>query len=197
MRRVILSLVLITGLLISLPLSAKKAEKIWEDFQKTYSAAEMNYGLKRATVAPDPNKWGSFVVLMKGGLPAQRAEFYIGWGDYDYRGVTIEGDEVKTRRGKIYTFLKKGDVLAVVDTDRLGGTLYMKLITPEVYVPENRQSDKRHSRVTCQVAFKLPKEIYNSDDVAAAMNIVGEWFKPFTTLDAAKEFSQSILQAAN
>ena len=196
MKRVTFSLILILSLIISVPALAKKAQKIWEEFQKIYPPAEMNYGLERASVAPDPKKWGGFVVLMKGGIPAQRAAFYISWGDYDYRGVTIDGDEIKTRRGSVYTFLQKGDVLAMADVDHLGRTLYMKLITPDIYIPENRKSQKRHSRVTCEIAFKLPKDIYKSDDANAAMNLLEGWFKPFKTQEAAKEFSQNMFSTA-
>ena len=161
---------------------------------RLYPAAQANYGLERAVTPPDPSKWGGFVVVMKGGIPAERAAHYIGWGDYDYRGVTIDGDKMKTRRGSVYTFLKTGDVMAIVDTDRMGRTLYLKLISPDVYVPENRQQDKHHSRVTVMVGLKLPKDIYNEDDSAAAMQLLEGWFKPFRNMDEAKNFGETLRQ---
>lgn len=173
---------------------AKKDEKIWQEFQNLYAPAQANYGLDRAVVAPDPSKWGAFVVLMKGGLPAERAAFYINWGDYDYRGVTIDGEKVSTRRGSVYTFMQKGDVMAVAGTDKMGRSLYLKLITPDVYIPENRQSDKRHSRVTNMINFKLPKDVYKSDDAEKAVQLLKEWLQPFKNLDEAVNFGLSLKQ---
>lgn len=173
---------------------AAKAEKIRQEFDGLYVPAQANYGLERAVVAPDPSKWGSFVVLMKGGLPAERAAFYINWGDYDYRGVTVDGEKVSTRRGSVYTFMQKGDVMAVAGTDKMGRSLYLKLITPDVYIPENRQSDKRHSRATNMINFKLPKDVYKSDDAERAMQLLEEWFKPFKNLDEAVNFGVSLKQ---
>lgn len=193
MKRILFfSLVLLFGFNFSA--HAKKAEKIWQEFERLYVPAQANYGLDRAVVAPDPSKWGGFVVLMKGGLPAERAAFYINWEDYDYRGVTIDGEEIKTRRGSVYAFMQKGDVMAVAGIDKMGRALYLKLITPDVYIPENRQSDKRHSRVTNMINFKLPKDVYKSDDAEKAMQILEEWFKPFENLDEASKFSLTLKQ---
>lgn len=176
---------------VFLPLtaSAKKTQKIWDEFVKNYQKAEWHYGLERAYEAPNPAKLKGYVVLVKGGLPAERAAFYISWGDYDYRGVTIDGEKVTTRRGAPYTYLQKGDVLAIADTDRIGRTLYLELITADVYVPENRKGDKHHSRVTLQVCYKLPKDVYESDDPQRAMELLGEWLKPFASVDDAKNFA--------
>ncbi len=177
---------------VSLAAFAKKPQKIWDEFVKNYQKAEWHYGLERAYEAPNPAKLKGYVVLVKGGLPAERAAFYIGWGDYDYRGVTIDGEKVTTRRGAPYTYLQKGDVLAIADTDHIGRTLYIELITADVYVPENRKGEKHHSRVTLQVGYKLPKDVYESDDPQKAMELLGEWFKPFTSLDDAKNFASQM-----
>jgi hypothetical protein len=192
MKRYIVCLIVIA--FFSMNAHAKKSGKIWQEFERLYAPAEPNYGLERAVVAPDPSKWRGFVVLMKGGLPAERAAFYINWEDYDYRGVTIEGEKVKTRRGSIYTFMQKGDVMAIAGIDKMGRSLYLKLITPDVYIPENRQSDKRHSRVTNMINFKLPKDVCDSDDAERAMQLLEEWFKPFGSLDEALEFGFTLKQ---
>lgn len=171
---------------------AKGPAKIWQEFEMLYQPAGHHRALEGAHEAPDSSKLKTYVVLTRGGIPAERAAFYIGWGDYDYRGVTIDGDKMTTRRGGVYTFLKTGDVLAVAGIDHMGRTLYLKLITPEVYIPENRAGEKRHSRVTTQVAFKLPKDVYKEDDAQKAMDLLGEWFKPFMSIDDAKKFAEGL-----
>ena len=173
-------------------LGAKGPSNIWQEFEKTYPPAEDHRALWNAYVSPDSSKLRTYVVIMKGGVPAERAAFYISWGDYDYRGTTIDGEKVSTRRGSVYTFLKAGDVMAVSDINHIGRTIYMKLLSPEVYIPENRASDKRHSRVTTAIVFKLPKDIHKADDAGKAMELLGEWFRPFKSFDEAKSFGGTL-----
>lgn len=175
---------------------AKGTSRIKEEFKTLYPAAIWYEGFERAYNAPDLSRVKGYVVVMKGGLPAQRAAFYISWAEYDYRGVTIDGEKVTTRRDSIYTFLNKGDVLAITDNDSMGRTLYLKLMTPEVYIPENRASAKHHSRVTLEACFKLPKDVLKADDSAKAMELLGEWFKPFKSYEEAKEYTAA-LKASN
>lgn len=189
MKRIFFFIILI---LIWSGTSVGGGSKIWQVFDENYPSAKWHHGLETAAVKPDFSKIAGYVVLMKGGIPAERAEFYISWGEYDYRGVTIEGDKVKTRRGSIYTFLKSGDVMAIAKTNKIGRTFYLKLISPDVYIPDNRREDKRHSRVTTAVGIKLPKDVYDSDNTDAALNVFGGWFKPFTNLDDAKAFADTI-----
>lgn len=190
MKRFLICLIFIT---VSCSISwAKGPSKIWEEFERTYQPADWHRALESAYEQPNPSKLRGYVVLMRGGIPAERAAFYISWSDYDYRGVTIDGDKVTTRRGQPYTYLQTGDVLAIADTDRMGRILYLKLITPEVYIPENRANQKHHSRATTQIAFKMPKDVYKGDDAGKAMELLGEWFKPFTNIDDAKSFAVSL-----
>ena len=178
--------------LIAIQTFAKDSSKIWQAFEQAYQPAENHRGLISPHEGLDTSKIKSYVVVLKGGIPSERAPFYISWEDYDYRGVTIDGDEIKTRRGAIYTYLQKGDVLAVAGIDHLGKTLYLKLISPDIYVPENRSQEKRHSRVTVMLGYKLPKDVYKVDDSEKALALVNEWLKPFTNLDDAKAFAANI-----
>ncbi len=171
---------------------AKDPAKIWEEFERVYVHADYHRALDTAHEKLDPAKLKGFVVLMKDGIPAERAAFYIGWGDYDYRGVTIDGEKVTTRRGKPYALLQAGDVLAISDTDHLGRSLYLKLITPEVYIPADKADKKHQSCVTNDIIFKLPKDVYKEDNAEKAMELLGEWFKPFTNIDDAKNFASTL-----
>jgi hypothetical protein len=189
MKKIIFSFMVLVFAFASADLWAKGTSRIKDEFSTAYPPAIWYEGFESAYNAPDLSRVKGYVVVMKGGLPAQRAAFYISWGDYDYRGVTIDGDKVSTRRDSVYAFLNKGDVLAITDTDSLGRTLYMKLMTPEVYIPENRASLKHHSRVTLEACFKLPKDVFKADDPAKAMELLGEWFKPFKSYEEAKSFA--------
>jgi len=188
MKRIAASIFFLFFFTLTLNALAKGSSHILEEFQSLFKPAEVHRGLENPYEALDLAKVKSYAVVLKGGIPAERGAFYIGWEDYDYRGATIEGDEIKTRRGSIYTFLKPGDVMAVADVDHLGRTLYFKLISPDVYVPESRQQEKRHSRVTVLVGIKLPKDVAKEDNVQKALEIVFEWFKPFADINDAKAF---------
>jgi len=171
---------------------AKKPTNITKEFELLYPPAVDHRGLENPIESLDLSKMKSYAVILKGGIPAERAAFYIGWEDYDYRGATIDGDEIKTRRGPIYTFLQPGDVMAVVNADHLGRTLYIKMISADIYIPENRSQEKRHSRVTVMLGLKLPKDVYKDDNVQKAVEILGEWLRPFKDIDDAKTFGAKL-----
>ncbi len=196
MRREIKKITIITILLlaVSFNASAKKGEKIWDDIKMTYPPATKTRGLETAAVNLDPATLKGFVVIMKGGIPAERAAYYhIGWGDYYYRAVTIEkNDEAKTIRGKIYTFLQAGDVMAVSRIEKIGRKIYIRLISPDIYTPINRSQDKHVSRVTVSMDFKIPSNIYKADDSKAALDFIANWIQPFKDLSEAKAFGDGI-----
>ena len=192
MKRFFICFILIVGFLPSA--LAKEPSKIWQEFEKIYVPADYHYALVSAHENLDPQKLRGFVVVMKDGIPAERAPFYISWGDYDYRGVTINGEKVTTRTGSAYAHLKAGDVMAISDIDHLGKTLYMKLISPEIYIPKDKAEKKRHSRVTNQILFKVPKDVFKQDDAPKAVELLGEWFKPFQNINDAKVYVDKSLR---
>jgi hypothetical protein len=165
---------------------------IKDSVYKTFTPAIENRGLETAYVEPDPGKFRNFVVVEKGGIPAERARHFITWSEYDYRGVVIhlgEDDRVTTRRGKPYTYLKRGDVMAVAGIKYFSNTIYLKLISDDVYVPLTRSHDKRHSRVTVMLGFKFPKGVIKGDESEAVIAEMEKWLKPFPTLSQAKAYS--------
>lgn len=187
------------ALLIPLAASAGAPKKIAQSFRETYPPAEWHKGLESAYEQVDPSKLHGFVVIQKGGIPAERARFFISWDDYDYRGANVhlsDGGRVTTRRGSPYTYLQAGDVMAVAEVKEFGRTYYLKLITPDVYIPMDRMLAKRHSRVTVMLGFELPKEVTSADDAEKAMALIGEWAKPFGNLEDAKRFSQQLQPGA-
>jgi hypothetical protein len=163
---------------------------------KAYTPAVMHYGLKSAYENPDPEKLRSFVVLERGGIPAERARFFVTWSDYDYRGVVIhlndKDEKITTRRGKPYTYLKRGDVMAVVDYKRFNTTVYLKLLSADVYIPENKKNDKRHARVSVMLGFKFPRGIIKRDDSDAVLAAMAQWLKPFPDVQQAKAYARGI-----
>ena len=156
-----------------------------------YTPAIENRGLETAYVDPDPSKFRNFVVIEKGGIPAERARHFVTWAEYDYRGVVIhvdEDDRITTRRGRPYTYLRPGDVMAVAGVKYFSNTIYLKLISDDVYVPLKRSHDKRHSRVTVMLGFKFPKGVIKGDDAEAVIAEMGKWLKPFPSLSKARAY---------
>lgn len=188
-------------LIIALTLSightahAKLSQQVWDAVQTAYVPAVWNDSLGAAHENPDPSKFRNYVVVMQGGVVVERAKLLLGWkGEYDYRGTTInlEKGTVKTRRGDRYTYLQPGDVMAVAKLDKLGNKIYVGIISPEVYKPSNRQTDKHFSRVTATVVFDLPSSMAGSDDPQPALQALGEWFRPFSNLQEALSFAYSV-----
>lgn len=174
---------------------AASSDKIMEVINKVFMSADPHKALNDAYAPPDMSKIHSFVVIEKGGIPAERAEYYISWGNYDYRGVKIntsKDDELTTRRGDVYTYLQRGDVMNVIDVSRIGRTIYFKLMSNDVYVPENRKNEKHHSRVTVTLEFEFSKDFFTNDNEDAVLAKISEWIKPFGSLGDAKEYSEKI-----
>lgn len=174
---------------------AKLPPKIAAVVASNYPAAVPHKALETAYEQPDPSKMRGYVVIERGGLAAERAAFYISWSDYDYRDVTVHADkggEIATRTGSPYTYLQRGDVMAVVNVSNIGRTIYFKLMSADVYIPESRLNQKHHSRVTLTLAIVLPQDIVKGDDPQKALDTLSSWIKPFTNRDEAFAYTKGI-----
>jgi hypothetical protein len=203
MKKILAMIVMLSVVVFSADAWAKLSQPVWDAIQQTYTPAVPNPTLDTAYQELDKSKLRSFVVVERGGIATARAKRFITWAEYDYRGVTIDlkKETVKNRRGKTYAYLQHGDVMAVAKLDKFLNTVYVSLISPDVYKPANRLKDKKFSRVTTTISFKLPKEIAESDDPTAALAAMGDWLKSFTNYDSAVAYSQGAtgvsLQMAN
>ncbi len=174
---------------------AKIPPKIEKVVFSQFVPALSNPGIISAYTDPDPAKMRTYVVIERGGIPAERATFFISWSDYDYRGAVInlaKNDRITTRRGGVYTYLQKGDVMAVTGVRVFGSTVYVKLLSADVYRPEAREKDKRFARVSVEVGFKFPKEVFKTDDADTVIKTMLEWFTPFSSRDEAFAYAETI-----
>jgi len=179
--------------------SAKLPDKVLAEVLSAYPPAVDSKGLHTAHDKIDPTKMRGYVVVERAGIPAERARFFISWSDYDYRGVVVHvGEEgrMTTRRGTPYTYLKRGDVMAVTGVKEFRDTIYLKLMSADVYVPANRQKDKRHSRVTVMLGFKFPKSMFDSGDASGALGVMERWVKPFKDKGAAEAYATMLRDEA-
>ncbi|MFA5812337.1 MAG: hypothetical protein WC956_08425 [bacterium] len=193
-RSFIFSTLILSVVLLPRALFAGISPDIMKAVELAYPPAIDHYGLESAQGDVDMDKLRGFAVAEKGGVPAERARFFINWQEYDYRGVVInlgKDDKITTRRGEIYTYLQRGDVMAIAGIKEFNGTIYLKLISVDVYVPDERAHDKHHSRVTLMMGFKFTREqLAQGPD--AVLKKMSEWMKPFATPDAAKEYAQGM-----
>jgi len=183
---------LLCFLTISISASAKIKSKTYRALHKHYTPAEPHEGLEIGSKKLVQEKLHSFVVVGKPGIVAERAYRFISWGEYDYRATVVRGDKIKTRGGKKYTKLMPGDVLTVVGIEEFRNIIYIKLLTPEVYKPENRKSDKNFSRVSAKLGLVFPKQVLTNDDAAKVLLEFKEWIVPFKDYAAAKTYSISL-----
>lgn len=198
MRRFLIAAIVVLSCAISVQAQAKISDPVWQAISNTYRSAVWSEQLESANKDPDPANFRSFVVVMVSDMAAERADRFISWGNYDYRAVKINAAKgtVKNRRGKAYTFLQPGDVMAVAGLNKLGDTVSIKLISPDIYMPLNREKDKKFSRVTDTVQIKLPKAVAGSDDPSQALSMMAQFIKPFPDMRAAQRFSPSVRRAA-
>lgn len=192
--------IILSGFFLAANAWAKPPAKIWDAVTTNYPPALPHRALETAYDEPDPTKMRGFVVLERGGIPAEKARFFISWDDYDYRGVVVHLDkagEMTTRRGTPYTYLKRGDVMAVAGVKYFGGTIYFNLLSNDIYIPENRQSEKRHSRVTVALGFRLPRAYLKEDNAEGALKEIGLWLKPFSDAESAKVYAAIIKQGTS
>lgn len=174
---------------------AKFPPKIKQAVYAAYPPAKPHKALETAYEQPDPSKMRGCVVLERGGVPAEQARFFISWQEYDYRGVVIhpgKGDKMTTRRGAPYTYLQRGDVMAVAGIKYFYRTVYLKLLSSDIYVPEGKAKGKRHSRVTVMLGFKFPKKVIKEDDAEEVIRTIEKWLAPFPDLKEAQAYSTKI-----
>lgn len=182
-------------LLLAMPAQAKFPPKIEQAMYAAYPPAEPHRALETAYEQPDPSKMRGYVVLERGGIPAERARFFISWQEYDYRGVVIHLDKdekMTTRRGAPYTYLQRGDVMAVAGIKYFHRTVYLKLLSSDTYVPENKAKGKRHSRVTVMLGFKFPKKVIKEDDAEEVIGSIEKWLTPFPDVKEAQAYVTKI-----
>jgi len=198
MKKSALLCVLLLCLGVATPAHAKLNPAVWDAVQRAYAPAQPHPGLVTAHEDLDPSKCKGYVVVMQGGIAAERAKHFIGWDEYDYRGVDIDlaKEAVSTRRGTIYTFLQPGDVMAVARLDKLGDTVYVGLISPDIYTPSNRSLEKHFSRVTTMAMFKVSSALAKTDDPTATLAAMSAWLKPFDNAAAASSFAKTVTAPA-
>ena len=115
--------------------------------------------------------------------------------EYDYRGVTVhmaDDGRITTRRGKPYTYLQRGDVMAVAGVKFFHNTIYLRLLSANVYIPENKRKEKRYSRVTVMLGFKFSKKDLESGGAKKILAAIEEWVKPFMNESDAKAYAAGL-----
>lgn len=150
---------------------ARLPEKISNALHERYPPATWHEALAKAYEHPDPEKLRGFVKIKKEGIPAEQARYFISWQEYEYRWATVRDGIVKTRKGKPHVMLQPGDVMAVVSIESFWRTISLRLISPDVYIPNG-------SRVTVEFGVQFPKKVFKEDDVDTVLKAFGEWLEP-------------------
>ena len=173
---------------------AKFSTKTMNAIISAFPAAMPQKALESAFEQPDPSKMRGYVVLEKGGIAAEQARHFISWQEYDYRGVTVHMDDgrITTRRGRPYTYLQRGDVMAVAGVKFFHNTIYIRLLSAKIYIPENRRKEKRHSRVTVMLGFKFSKRELIEGNAKKVLEAIEKWVKPFMNESDANAYAAGL-----
>ncbi|HQG13089.1 MAG TPA: hypothetical protein PLT05_01865 [bacterium] len=187
---------LFVAVLFAIPFvaEAKSRQNIEAAVASNFPPAVHNKSLDTAHYELNKGALRGFVVVKRGGIPADRARFFIEWQEYDYRGSVIhmKDGRIVGRRGKPYTYLQPGDVMAVAGIKYFNNAVYLKLISVDVYFPLLVDNEKRHSRVTCMPGFKFDSAVFKSDDAKAVIDGIKEWLEPFDNENSAKEYGAKV-----
>lgn len=189
------SQILLVGVLLGVFMSVITEAKVLNDVRNAFEAkfvpAIKHRALETAAEELEMAKLKSFVVVEKDGIiPAERAYYLIGPGEYDYRGATIEGDTVKTRRGRIYTHLSRGTVMAVVGVVYLGRHIYLKLLSLSKIKSDSRP-ELKPTCVTVMLGFKFDEAVLQNAEMDKIFSIIESWVRPFSTYQEALNYSGS------
>lgn len=179
-------LVFLAMMLCAISAYADQSVVSWWD--KTFLAPDRHLGLVHAYEQFQPEQIKQYAVLLQDGIPAEQPPNFITWQDYDYRVAVIDGQKIKTRRGKAYTRLRKGTVLAVVAPDHFANRLYVKLISAEPYRAADDHA-KEIVRVTVMLGFKFPRSVLRKNDPALLQQTLDQWLKLFSTRAEAEQFA--------
>lgn len=181
MKKYFSVLIIILSTFFSFSSYAGMPQKISDAINVNFPKADPHRGLEVAYENVDPSKIHCYVVVEQGGIPAERARYFISWDDYDYRGVVVHLDKdekIATRSGAPYAYLQKDDVMMVADVKYFNDTIYFKLISADIYKPEAKLSEKKFSRVTVMLGFKFPKRIIKSGDAEFVIKEILRWLNP-------------------
>lgn len=188
-KRTLLSVLLI--LLVAAPLWAKIPQDVQALIEGTFVAAAPHAGLLSSQEPLQKRYIRGYVTLVQGGIPAAKADWFITNQDYEYRAsiMDVQSGAIRSRRGGAYTYLDAGTVLLIAAVEYSGNTVYLKLLTPDVYDPPGRH-EKHPSRVSSMVGFKFPKAM--AGDADAMLAELTQRVRPFNDRTSAEAFAATL-----
>lgn len=173
------------------PAFAKIAKPVRERIEARFPPAHVHEGLFTAQQPLEPTKVRGFVVLARDGLPAEKAYWFITNQDYEYRPVVIDGKTIGTRRGSVYTYLRRGQILLIAGIEYGKDTVYVKCLSPGPMAREGG-AERHPSRVALMLGFRLPKAAL-ATDADAALRIMEEWIIPFPDRAGAEAYAAQLV----
>ncbi len=175
-----------------LPVLAKYKEPVRRSVLQLFQPAIPHRGLKTAQAPLEMDKIRSFVVLVQGGLAAERAYWFITNQEYNFHPVVVDiaKGAIKSRRGKVATYLDRGTIMALVDVKFSGSTIYFRLLSVDV---QGDTGAKRAppSRVGLLLGLKLPANIAKSAEAAVILKNIEQWIVPYQSYAEAKTAAQT------
>lgn len=182
--------VIALGLMLPASLHAKVAQSVRDQIATRFPPAIAHRGLESAQAPIEPQKLRGFVVLERDGLPAEKAYWFITNQDYEYRPAIIDGEMLTTRRGSTYTYLKRGQVMAIAGIEYSGNTVYFKLLSVES-VARAAKEEKHSSRVATMLGFKLTKTLA-AGAADPVLQLIEGWLKPFPDRASAEAYAAQL-----
>ena len=186
-------IVVIVVLLASVSAAEAKVSKEFRTlFEETFTPATPDEGFVTAQADLKMDKVKTFVVIERDNIiPAGRAFYMFTPQEYEYRGAVVDGDRVKTRHGKIYTFLPKGAIMALVSDVYSGRHIYLKLLSLRS-IPSSLHPKMDETRAAVMLGFKFDKSVLKNEEMDKIRSVIDGWIKPFKTYTEAFTYSEKI-----
>jgi len=183
---------LIVILFVPVLAEAKVSKEFRALFEETFVPATPDEGFVTAQAELQIDKVKTFVVIEKDNIiPAGRAFYMFTAQEYEYRGAVVDGEQVKTRHGKIYTFLPKGAIMALVSDVYSGRHIYLKLLSLRS-IPSTLHPKMEETRAAVMLGFKFDKSILKNEEMDKVRSAIDGWVKPFKTYTEAFTYSEKI-----
>ncbi len=176
---------LLAALCVAQVAHAKIPASVRTMVENIFAPALPHRGLTTAQEPLQPNLLHGAVRLLLGAIPAEKADWYITNTKYDYRPTVIDvaTEEQTTRRGHVYTYLDRGQIMIISAVEYSGSTIYLKLLSPDA-MQRSGGGEAHPSRLAAMVGFKFSDALLNgpADAVITAMQ---KWLEPFASIESA------------
>lgn len=181
---------ILCALLISSPSTfAANNEDLLKIVKAYYPIAEQHPGLVNEQDNLDRKKVKTYVVIMKEGVPASFPKRFISWQEHQYAASLVKNGKIKLLRGQdFFRTLNPGEIMMVSGLEAFGKKVWLKLLSVELE-KYHSESKSKPAHLSSAFGMQFDQKLLNFPDSTVIVQLLSEWIRPFSSYEAAQEFS--------